>query len=464
MRVNISKYIEDQLNQERQERLARTLHEPHGGLRQIASYTALKLKELYWTLTKLVGLGYLHDGKPNIRVWSRALRKFMNAHPQGAVPPPGERFFIEVTELLRSKKVTGIQRVALEVCRAAMRQDGVPVFLHDNRAWACLEQGKPPQPVDIARGDKLVVAGAWWAAPAQTAAVIEEFSQKGGSTVTVLFDLFPLLYYEICSNVDDFVAWFDKIVLASDAVVCISRSVADEFIEIMATQQRPFRKGLRLGWQGLGADFSGGGAESPSQDVLALSDGTSPLLLSVSTLEPRKGYPIALDALDKLWREGVEVRYVIVGREGWMVSALKRRIVSHPEYGQRLFWLSNASDADLRYLYRTAHSLVFASIAEGFGLALAEAAYYGLPAIVSDIPVFREIAGNSVRYFDLADSEMLALRIREALAAPKTPPAIAVTSWQEATETLLAMIDASAYQYGELQERISMLKAENSSG
>ncbi len=59
---------------------------------------------------------------------------------------------------------------------------------------------------------------------------------------------------------------------------------------------------------------------------------------------------------------------------------------------------------------------------------------------------------------------MLALRIREALAAPKTPPAIAVTSWQEATETLLAMIDASAYQYGELQERISMLKAENSSG
>ena len=166
----------------------------------------------------------------------------------------------------------------------------------------------------------------------------------------------------------------------------------------MAAERRPFNPALRLGWQGLGADFSGG-TEKPSREVVALCGEGAPLLLSVSTLEPRKGYPIALDAFDKLWREGVDVRYVIVGREGWMVSALKQRIFSHPEYRRRLFWLSNASDADLRHLYGCAHSLVFATIAEGFGLALVEAAYYGLPAIVTDIPVFREIAGDSVALF-----------------------------------------------------------------
>ena len=141
-----------------------------------------------------------------------------------------------------------------------------------------------------------------------------------------------------------------------------------------------------------------------------------------------------------------------------MVSALKQRIFSHPEYGRRLFWLSNASDADLRHLYGRAHSLVFATIAEGFGLALAEAAYYGLPAIVTDIPVFREIAGDSVRYFDLGDSDMLAQQIRDSLAAPKTPPAIPLTSWEEATDRLLAMIAGEAYQYGELRERIAAIE------
>ncbi|QGM45732.1 glycosyltransferase family 4 protein [Methylocystis heyeri] len=418
-------------------------------------FLAQKAKEFYWTATRLVGLGYLHDGSTNLRVWRRALQKFLAAHPSSAATPaPGRRFFIDVTQLLLTERITGIQRVALEVCLSAMRQGGVPVFLHDGHAWACLIAGQPPRPVEIAPGDKLILAGAWWAAPAQTAAVIEAFSQKGGSTVTILFDLFPLLYREICSNVENFVVWFDRIVLASDAVVCISQAVADELIELMSQQKRPFKPGLRLGWQGLGADFSSGADEQPSQQALSISEGKTPFFLGVSTLEPRKGYAIALDAFDKLWREGADASYVIVGREGWLVSALKRRILSHPEYGRRLFWLDNAGDADLRQLYSSAHALVFASIAEGYGLALAEAAHYGLPAIVSDIPVFREIAGDSAAYFQLGDADMLALRLREALAAPKTAPAIPIVSWREATENLLAMIESDAYQYGQLSARL----------
>jgi glycosyltransferase involved in cell wall biosynthesis len=451
---NLRTYIEKHLAAENSQALSDG--EPaRPGLPEIL--TALikrRAQEFYWTVTRLAGFGHLHDGVWSLKRLSGALRKFLIAHPMTAAAPPGRRFFIDTTELLRARRITGIQRVALEVCLSAMRQGGVPVFLSENRMWACLEEGKPPQPVEIAPGDKLILAGAWWATPAQTAAVIEAFSRKGGSTVTILFDLFPLLYREICSNVENFVAWFDRIVLASDAIVCISQAVADELIELMSEQKRPFKPGLRLGWQGLGADFSGDANEQPSQQALSIAEGKTPFFLGVSTLEPRKGYAIALDAFDKLWREGVDARYVIVGREGWLVSALKRRILSHPEYGRRLFWLSNAGDADLRLFYRSAHALVFASIAEGYGLALAEAAHYGLPAIVSDIPVFREIAGDAATYFELGDSDMLALRLREALAAPKIAPAIPIVSWREATERLLAMIENDAYQYGALSERL----------
>jgi glycosyltransferase involved in cell wall biosynthesis len=451
--AQMRKYISAVLEQENQRFV--TDEKPPAAAEAVKRFLSQRVKEFYWTVTRLAGLGYLHDGSTDLRVWRRALKKFLAAHPMSAArPAPGRRFFIDVTQLLRAERITGIQRVALEVCLSAMRQGGIPVFLHDHRPWACLEAGQKPKPVEFAPGDKLVLAGAWWAAPAQTAAVIEAFSQKGGSTVTVLFDLFPLLYNEICSNVENFVAWFDRVVLASDAIVCISQAVADELIELMSEQKRPFKPGLRLGWQGLGADFSGDANEQPSQQALSITEGKTPFFLGVSTLEPRKGYPIALDAFDRLWNEGVDARYVIVGREGWLVAALKRRILSHPEYGRRLFWLNNAGDADLRLLYRSAHALVFASIAEGYGLALAEAAHYGLPAIVSDIPVFREIAGDSATYFDLGDSDMLALRLREALAAPKTAPKIAVVSWREATERLLAMIENDAYQYGALNERL----------
>ena len=47
------------------------------------------------------------------------------------------------------------------------------------------------------------------------------------------------------------------------------------------------------------------------------------------------------------------------------------------------------------------------SHAEGFGLPIVEALQRGLPVMASDIPVFREIGGEFVAYFDLGDSKSL---------------------------------------------------------
>ena len=52
-----------------------------------------------------------------------------------------------------------------------------------------------------------------------------------------------------------------------------------------------------------------------------------------------------------------------------------------------------------------------ASEAEGFGLPLIEAAHYGLPLLLRDIPVFREIAGPHASYFTEAIPQLLAIRL-----------------------------------------------------
>ena len=53
----------------------------------------------------------------------------------------------------------------------------------------------------------------------------------------------------------------------------------------------------------------------------------------------------------------------------------------------------------------------------------------GLPAMASDIPVFREIGGESMAYFGLAEPESLCRLVREFESSGKFPAANDVSSW-----------------------------------
>ncbi|WP_295695554.1 glycosyltransferase family 1 protein [Lapillicoccus sp.] len=74
------------------------------------------------------------------------------------------------------------------------------------------------------------------------------------------------------------------------------------------------------------------------------------------------------------------------------------------------------SDDELRELYAAAAAVVLVSLAEGFGLPLVEAAASGTGQLVlSDIPVFRWIAGDEAHFVDPLDVTSICDGLRQAL-------------------------------------------------
>ena len=75
-----------------------------------------------------------------------------------------------------------------------------------------------------------------------------------------------------------------------------------------------------------------------------------------------------------------------------------------------------ATDAMMDDLYQLADLLIFPSAQEGFGIPLLKAGLIRLPVFCSDIPPFREIAGDTVHRFALdAPPEQTAARIADFL-------------------------------------------------
>jgi len=112
-----------------------------------------------------------------------------------------------------------------------------------------------------------------------------------------------------------------------------------------------------------------------------------------------------------------------------------------------LVFHNGATDEEYFAVVRSATALVTASLDEGFGIPLVEAMSLGIPVVVSDIPIFREIGGTAALYFDARSPEALADAVRR-LDAPGEWAARSESSieqagrftWRESAEKLLAVM------------------------
>jgi alpha-1,2-rhamnosyltransferase len=125
-------------------------------------------------------------------------------------------------------------------------------------------------------------------------------------------------------------------------------------------------------------------------------------LIMVGSVEPKKGHVPVVKCLEAMWSAGFERPLLIIGRTGWMERDVVATIEGSFFYGKKLFWFSNIDDYDLAVAYLSCQALIFSSLAEGLGIPMIEASYYGKPTIAFDTPIVREVLGERGLLFSSA--------------------------------------------------------------
>jgi glycosyltransferase involved in cell wall biosynthesis len=177
------------------------------------------------------------------------------------------------------------------------------------------------------------------------------------------------------------------------------------------------------------------------------------LVLFVGTLLNRRRLPQLVDAFAVATADLPDARLVIVGSDRtWPpqdLPALARRL----GVANRLDLRNYVNDDELATLYRRASVFVFLSEYEGFGLTPLEALAAGVPIVVLDTPVAREVYGPAATYVprtaDVTDTAGIIRRLlldrtaaHEQMAV--APGVLARYSWDVAAASTLDALESCA--------------------
>ncbi|WP_186424268.1 MULTISPECIES: MSMEG_0565 family glycosyltransferase [unclassified Pannonibacter] len=179
-------------------------------------------------------------------------------------------------------------------------------------------------------------------------------------------------------------------IAAADALFTVSRHWTDDLA----------RRGLSATCTGNGVDcqrFRPGRAADDGAGLAARLgvSGGGPVFLAIGGVEARKNTLNILLAFAEARAVLPSARLVIAGGVSLLdhhdyQAAFKAALAARPELSGAVHMIGAVADEDMPQLYRMADVLVFASVKEGFGLAVLEAMASGLPVVLSAISPFTE--------------------------------------------------------------------------
>lgn len=140
-----------------------------------------------------------------------------------------------------------------------------------------------------------------------------------------------------------------------------------------------------------------------------------PYILYVGNVKPHKNLRRLVQAFQSV-ADQIPQDLIIVGKKEGFITGDPEVAKLAEMMGDRIHFTGFVSDEELKNYYHYADLFVFPSLYEGFGLPPLEAMSAGCKnVVVSNIPVLREIYGDSVVYFDPEEISSIANQIVKQL-------------------------------------------------
>lgn len=276
----------------------------------------------------------------------------------------------------------------------------------------------------------------------------DQLKRRRLKPVFFLHDLIPISYPEYCrpGESDKHHQRLDTMLATGCGLIVNSQATKDDLLAYAAKVQRDLPLVVV-------APLAPGKLPKP----MRYSPLNRPYFVVLGTIEPRKNHLLLLHVWRQLLAELGEAapKLVVIGQRGWeceQVVDLLDRCVALKDHVTEL---PRCDDHELATWLAHAQALLFPSFIEGFGMPLVEALMLGVPVIASDLPVFREIAGDIPCYLDPIDGpgwrravlEYMSLQSSARQAQVARMAGCEPPTWGQhfkVVDALLSEIDASA--------------------
>lgn len=202
----------------------------------------------------------------------------------------------------------------------------------------------------------------------------------------ILYDLIPVSHPEYCTVGYDFIHYL-RIFRSIKKVFSISEHSSNELIHFNKISLREINDPLQVKTIYLGGDFD----TNLSSNELVIG---KKIILMVARFEPRKNIRRVLAAIEMLFYERDDFKFVLVGNPGWLQEHILTDLHSLKSKGFDIEFHMRVSDSILVEWYQKCFFTIFCSITEGFGLPIVESVLFRKPCITTRYGSQAEVANK----------------------------------------------------------------------
>jgi glycosyltransferase involved in cell wall biosynthesis len=188
---------------------------------------------------------------------------------------------------------------------------------------------------------------------------------------------------------------FNKAIFESDRIIVPSKSIKNEITEYYKI---PGDK-VVITYEGIDGNIK---PVTNGEYIFKKYSIDAPFFIYAGNAYPHKNLKRAIEAVSGINNKyDRKILFLIASSRNVFVERLSRLLDDESKSFIKI--LGFVPDSELAFLYKNSLGFVYPSLSEGFGLPGLEAMSVGTLALVSDIPVFREIYQKAAFYFNPYD-------------------------------------------------------------